>query len=64
MVWDIGDFWRFWMIQIDPNAYLGPIWYHLEPSDITYYPNQFLGWDFFCHLLQQDGSSQLKMLIF
>ena len=24
---------------------LGPIWYHSEPS--TYFPHQFLGWDFF-----------------
>ena len=29
------------------HAYLGPIWYHSEPSDVPYYPNQFLGWDFF-----------------
>ena len=27
--------------------YLEPIWYHLEHSDITYSPNQFLGLDFF-----------------
>ena len=26
---------------------LGPIWYHSEPSDVPYSPNQFLGWDFF-----------------
>ena len=30
-----------------PNAHLRPIWYHSEPSDITYSPNQFLDWDFF-----------------
>ena len=29
------------------HAHLGPIWYHSEPSDMTYSPNQFLGWDFF-----------------
>ena len=26
---------------------LGPIWYHLEPSDVPYSPNQFLALDFF-----------------
>ena len=39
------------------NAHLAPIWYHPEPSDFPYSPNQFLGWDFFCHFLQQDGSN-------
>ena len=29
------------------HAHLGPIWYHSEPSDVSYSPNQFLGWDFF-----------------
>ena len=29
------------------NAHLGPIWYHAEPLDVLYSPNQFLGWDFF-----------------
>jgi hypothetical protein len=42
------------------HAPLGPIWYHSEPSDVTYSPNQFLGWDFFCHFLQQDSSSWVK----
>ena len=30
-----------------PLKHLGSIWYHSEPSDIPYSPNQFLGWDFF-----------------
>ena len=32
-----------------PNdyAHLRLIWYHSEPSDIHYSPNQSLGWDFF-----------------
>ena len=29
------------------HAHLGPIWYHSEPSDVPYSPNQFLGRDFF-----------------
>ena len=29
------------------HAHFGPIWYHSEPSDVPYSPNQFLGWDFF-----------------
>ena len=40
----------------DPSNHLGSIWYHSEPSDVSYSPNQFLGCDFFCPLLQQDGS--------
>ena len=40
----------------DPLNHLGSFWYHSEPSDVTYFPNQFLGWDFFCHFLQQDSS--------
>ena len=29
------------------HAQLGPIWYHLEPSDIPYSPNQFLDRHYF-----------------
>ena len=29
------------------NACLGPIWYHSEPSNVPYSPNQFLGLGFF-----------------
>ena len=36
------------------HANLGPIWYHSGPSDVTYLPNQLLGWDTSC---LQDGSS-------
>ena len=35
------------MIKGVTHAHLGPIWYHSEPSEVTYSPNQFLGWDFF-----------------
>ena len=31
----------------------------LKPSYVPYSPNQFLGWNFFCHFLQQDGSRQI-----
>ena len=29
------------------HAYLGPIGHHLEPSNVRYSQNQFLGLDFF-----------------
>ena len=45
------------MVKGVTHVHLGPIWYHSEPSGVPYSPNQFLGWDFFCHFLQQDGSS-------
>ena len=32
------------MIKRIIHAYLGPIWYHSEPSEIPYSQNQFLGW--------------------
>ena len=32
-------------LGLDLGLDLGPIWYHSEPS--TYFPHQFLGWDFF-----------------
>ena len=35
------------MIKRIIHAYLGPIWYHSEPSEVPYSPNQFLGWNFF-----------------
>ena len=35
------------MIKGVTNIHLGPIWYHSEPSDIHYSPNEFLGLDFF-----------------
>ena len=31
----------------DPFNHLGLIWYHSEPLEVPYSPNQFLGWDFF-----------------
>jgi hypothetical protein len=43
------------MSMSDPLDHLGSIWYHSEPSDVPYSANQFLGWDFFCHFLQQDS---------
>ena len=39
-----------------PPNHLGSIWYHSEPSDVPYSPNQFLAVDFFCHFLQQESS--------
>ena len=45
------------MIKEVIYASLGPIWYHSEPSDVPYSPNQFLGWDLFCRFIQQDSSS-------
>ena len=41
----------------DHFNHLGSIWYHSEPHELTYTPNQFLAWDFFCRFLQQNGSS-------
>ena len=38
---------------------LGPIWYHSEPPDVPYCPNQFLGWDFFYRFLQQTSSRHI-----
>ena len=46
------------MIKGVTHAHLVPIWYLSEPSDIPHSPNQFLGWDFFCHFLQQTGSKK------
>ena len=43
--------------KLSPNDHFGPVWYWSEPSDITCCPNQFLDMDFFCHFLQQSGSS-------
>ena len=45
------------------HEHLGPIWYHSEPSDVPYSPNQFLGLDFFCRFLQQTGSKYVLHLI-
>ena len=45
------------MIKGVTHAHLGPIWYHSEPSDVPYSPNQFLALDFFCRSLQQHCSS-------
>ena len=35
------------MVKGVTHAHLGPIWYHSEPSDVPYSPNQILGLDFF-----------------
>ena len=47
------------MSMSDPLNQLGSVWYHSEPSDRCPPPNQFLGLDFFCRFLQQDGSKIL-----
>ena len=44
-----------------PLNHLGSIRYNLKPSDVPYFQNQFLGWDFFWHFQQQDGSSKVKI---
>ena len=46
------------MIKGVTYAHLGPIWNFSESSDVPYFPNQYLGWDYFCCFLQQTGSSQ------
>ena len=45
------------MSMSDPLNHLRSIWYHSKPLEVPYSPNQFLGWDFFCHFLQQTSSS-------
>ena len=50
------------MIKGVTQVHLGPIWYYSEPSYIPYFPNQFLGWDFW-RFLRQDGSSTETSLI-
>ena len=35
------------MIKGITHDNLGPIWYHSEPINFPYSPNQFLGWDIF-----------------
>ena len=47
------------MSMSGPINHLGSIWYHSEPSVVPYSQNQFLGWDFFCCFLQQDGSNSI-----
>ena len=42
------------------HAHLGPIWYHSEPSDVPYSPNQFLDWDFFAVSYSKTAVSRLK----
>ena len=51
------------MIKGVTHAHLGPIWYHSESSDVPYSQNQFLGWDFFCSFLHQDGSKKLAEIV-
>ena len=50
------------MIKGVTHFHLGPIWYHSEPSDVPYCPDQFLGWDFFYCFLQQTGSKCLTLM--
>jgi hypothetical protein len=35
------------LVLNDPLNHLGSIWYHSEPSDVPYSPNQFLALNFF-----------------
>ena len=48
------------MIKGVTHAHLWPIWYHSEPSCISYSPNQFLGWDFFWRFLKRGSSGVIK----
>jgi hypothetical protein len=41
-----------------PLNYLGSIWHHSEPSDVPYYLNQFLGWDFFAASYSKTAQKQ------
>ena len=41
----------------DPPNDLGSSWYQSEPTDVPYFPNQILVWDFFFRFLQQDDST-------
>ena len=43
------------------KRHLRSIWYHSEPSDFPYYPNQFLSWDFFCLLYSKLALAIFKM---
>ena len=45
------------MSMSEPLNHLKSIWYHSKPLEVPYSPNQFLGWDFFWHFLQQTGSN-------
>ena len=64
MVWRIGDMIDTKLVLNEHEwlfNHLGSIWYHSEPLEVPYFPNQFLGWDFFCHFLQQTGSSHSNL---
>ena len=43
------------------HAHLRPIWYHSEPSDVPYSPNQFLGWDFFTTSYSKTALSDIEL---
>ena len=38
---------KSYMIKEVTHVDLGPIWYHSEPSEVPYSPNQYLDRDFF-----------------
>ena len=47
LVWGVGDLWRtwripnwFWMSLSYSHDHLGSVWYHSEPSEGPYSPNQ------------------------
>ena len=52
------------MSMSDPINHLESIQYHSEPSEVPYSPNRYLDRDFFCHLLQQGGSSTEIVFVF
>ena len=52
------------MIKGVTHAHFGQIWYHSEPADVPYSPNQFLGLDFFYSFLQQTPNLCLALDFF
>ena len=40
-----------WVLN-DLFNHLGSIWYHSEPLQMPYFPNQFFGLDFFCRFFK------------
>ena len=50
------------MIKGVTHTHLGSIWYHSEPSDVPYSPNQFLGWDFFATFYSKTALVIVKKL--
>ena len=50
--------------MIKGSLMLGPISYHSAPSDVPYFPNQFLGWDCFAVSYSKTALALLTFFIF